>query len=194
MPSPQRQPLTSEEYLALERESQIRSEYISGQMRERSGVSLRHSTIVTNIVGGLWSQTRGKGCHVHANDLRVKVSLTGTYTYPDVVAFCGEARLEDEHHDTLLNPAVIIEVLSPSTEAYDRGEKFAQYRRIDSLREYALITQDKVAVEYYWLRGANWVMRDIEGPDATLRLESIDCQLSVAAIYEGVELNYAKGC
>lgn len=109
------------------------------------------------------------------------------YTYPDVVAVCDEPRFEDTHIDTLLNPLVIVEVLSESTEAYDRGEKFAHYRRLDTLREYVLVAQDKVRVEHYVREGEQWILSEISDSDGTLHLASVDCHVMLAAIYEKVE-------
>jgi Uma2 family endonuclease len=151
--------MTPGEYLELERKSEIRSEYIAGRMIAMSRSSLRHSLIAGNLLDEVSSQMRGRDGEAYAKGLRVKVSLTGMYTYPDVVAVCGEVRLEDEHFDTLLNPMVIVEVLSESTEAYDRGEKFAHYRRLDSLREYVLVAQDKVRVEHFRREGEEWICR-----------------------------------
>lgn len=109
------------------------------------------------------------------------------YTYPDIVALCGEPRLEDAHGDTLLNPAVIVEVLSDSTEAYEHGEKFAHYRRLETLREYVLVAQNKVRVEHYRREGEEWVLSEISDPEGILHLPSIECRVSVAAIYEKVD-------
>lgn len=187
MSSPKPSLLTPAEYLEFERKSEIRSEYIAGRIFAMSGASRRHSLIAGNLHGEIWSRLRGRDCEVHMNDLRVKVSPTGMYTYPDIVALCGEARLEDEHFDTLLNPTVIVEVLSESTEAYDRGEKFAHYRRLDTLREYVLVAQDKIRIEHYRREGEEWILSEVSGPDATLHLASIDCHVEVAAIYEKVE-------
>ena len=181
--------MTPGEYLELERKSEFRSEYIAGRMYAMSGASLRHALIASNLHGEIWSQLRGKGCKVVMNDLRVKVSPTGLYTYPDIVAFCGDALLEDEHFDTLLNPTVIAEVLSESTEAFDRGEKFAHYRRLDTLREYVLVAQDKIRVEHFRREGEAWVLSEVNGPDATLYLGSIDCHIPLAAIYEKVQFD-----
>ncbi|MEA2164170.1 MAG: hypothetical protein QOK37_2297 [Thermoanaerobaculia bacterium] len=181
--------LTPQEYLDLERKSEIRSEYIDGEMIAMSGASRRHARIAGNLHGEIWARLRGTGCEVYINDLRVKVSPTGMYTYPDIVALCGEPELEDEHVDTLLNPSVIIEVLSDSTEAYDRGEKFAHYRRIDSLREYVLVSQNKVRVEHYRRDADQWILSEISGPDAILHLQSIDCHVAVSTIYEKVEFD-----
>jgi Uma2 family endonuclease len=189
--------LTPAEYLAIERKSEIRSEYIGGRMYAMSGAGSwhslnagngrRHSLIAGNVFGAMWSQIRGKGCEAHMNDMRVKVSPTGLYTYPDIVAVCGEARFEDAEIDTLLNPTVIVEVLSPSTEAYDRGEKFANYRRVDTLREYVLVAQDKIRIEHYRCEGEQWILSEVGGPEATLHLGSIDCHIQVSAIYEKIE-------
>src|SRR5689334_16365950 len=128
--------ITPAEYLELERKAEIRSEYIAGRMYATSGANEPHNLIAGNVFVELRNQTRGRNCRAYMADMRVKVSSTGMYTYPDIAALCGEPRLEDVHVDTLLNPDIIVEVLSPSTEAYDRGEKFAHYRRIESLREY----------------------------------------------------------
>ena len=179
--------MTPGEYLELERKSEIRSEYIAGQMVVMSGSSRRHSLISGNLFGEVSSQMRGRDGEVHAKGMRVKVSPTGLYTYPDIVAVCGEVLLEDEHLDTLLNPTVIVEVLSESTEAYDRGEKFAHYRRLDTLREYVLVAQNKIRIEHFRREGEEWILSEVSGPDATLHLASIDCHVAVAAIYEKVE-------
>lgn len=181
--------VTSGEYLELERKSETRSEYIAGRMFAMSGASRRHGLIAGNLHGEIWSRMRGRDCEVHISDMRVKVSSTGMYTYPDLVAVCGEVLLEDEHLDTLLNPTVIVEVLSESTEAYDRGEKFAHYRRLDSLREYVLVAQDKIRIEHFRREGEEWILSEISGPEATLHLGSIGCHVAVAAIYEKIEFN-----
>lgn len=189
MSLPQPSLLTPQEYLDLERKSEIRSEYIAGEMFAMSGASRRHGLIAGNFFRELSSQLRDKACEAHKSDLRVKVSPTGMYTYPDIVALCGEPEIEDEHVDTLLNPSVIIEVLSDSTEAYDRGEKFAHYRRIDSLREYVLVSQNKIRVEHYRRDGDEWILSEVSGPEAILHLESIDCHVPVSTIYEKVEFD-----
>jgi Uma2 family endonuclease len=187
MSSPSPSLLTEREYLALERKSEIRSEYIAGRVFVMSGATRRHNLIAGNLYREINSQLRGRPCEAYVSDMRVKVAPTGMYTYPDIVALCGEPRLEDAHGDTLLNPAVIVEVLSESTEAYDRGEKFAHYRRLETLREYVLVAQNKVCVEHYGRRGEEWVLSEISDPEGTLHLPSIDCRVSVAAIYEKVD-------
>jgi Uma2 family endonuclease len=121
--------LTREEYLAIERKSEFRSEYFDGDMVAKTGASRHHNLIVANITRELGQQLKGKPSELYANNMRVKVTSTGLYTYPDVVVVCGEPKFEDEYIDTLLNPTLIVEVLSSSTELYDRGKKFGHYRR-----------------------------------------------------------------
>lgn len=186
MSSPKPSLLTPGEYLELERKAEIRSEYIAGRMFAMSGASRRHGLIAGNLFREISSQLRGRDCEAQINDMRVKVSPTGMYTYPDIVAVCGEARFEDAHTDTLLNPTVIVEVLSESTEAYDRGEKFAHYRRLETLREYVLVAQDKIRIEHFRREGEEWILSEVSGSDATLHLGSIDCHVGVAAVYEKV--------
>jgi Uma2 family endonuclease len=179
--------LSPEEYLDIERKSEIRSEYIAGRMIAMSGASWRHGLIAGNFFRELSSQMRGRACHARIADQRVRVNPTGMYTYPDVVALCGEPEFEDAHVDTLLNPTVIVEVLSDSTEAYDRGGKFAHYRRIDSLREYVLVSQSEMRIDYYRRDADQWMLYEVSGPDDVLHLESIDCQVALSRIYEEVK-------
>jgi Uma2 family endonuclease len=180
---------TPERYLALERTSDHRSELIHGQIYAMSGASRRHNLIVLNIGGELRSQLRGRPCEAYVSDMRVKVSATTMYTYPDVVALCDAPRLEDTNGDTLLNPAVIFEVLSESTERYDRGEKFAHYRRIESLREYILVSQSTVRIERFVRHGDHWVFSDVADPAGTLPIETLGCEISLADVYERVDFS-----
>ena len=133
--------LTAPDYLAWERQQEIRHEFLNGQIFSMTGASRAHNVLCGNIFATLHSQLRGKPCEVYANDMRVKVSETGMYTYPDLVAAWGEPRFEDPAVDTLINPVLIIEVLSDSTERYDRGSKFTHYRSLASLQEYLLVSQ-----------------------------------------------------
>ena len=149
MSAPKPTLLTPREYLEIERKAEVRSEYIGGRLYAMPGSNRLHNLIAGNILAALKTQLRGKQCETYAADMRVKIAPTGTYTYPDVITVCGEPRFEDPFVDTLLNPTLIVEVLSTSTEAYDRGEKFAQYRSLDSLREYMLVAQNKSRVEHY---------------------------------------------
>jgi Uma2 family endonuclease len=179
--------VTEREYLELERRSEIRSEYLAGRIYAMSGASRRHNLVALNLAGELRAQLRGRPCEAYVSDMRVKVSPTRMYTYPDVVALCGEPRFEDTAVDTLLNPSVIIEVLSTSTESYDRGEKFFQYRRIETLREYVLVAQSKMRVEHYRREGEHWILTEISTPDGILELSSINCRIELPAIYEKVD-------
>lgn len=186
--SPLAQPyITPAEYLAAERKAAEKSEYINGHVYAMAGASRVHNLIALNAASELRAQVRGRPCEVYANDMRVKVERTGMYTYPDVVGLCDGPRFEDDSVDTLLNPAVIIEVLSPSTERYDRGEKFAHYRRLESLREYILIAQDIRRVEHYRREGDSWVLTEISEPDAALDIPSLSATLRLSDIYDRVE-------
>ncbi len=181
---------TPEQYLALERKAEYKNEYMNGQIYAMSGASRWHNLITGNLAAELHAQLRGRPCEAYISDMRVKVSLTGMYAYPDVVAVCGEPLSEDRHRDTLINPNVIIEVLSVATEANDRGEKFAHYRRLDSLMEYVLVAQDKVLVEHYARHGDNggqWILTVISDSDGALHLASIGCDVALQDIYDRVE-------
>lgn len=186
MPLAQRR-YTPEEYLTLERASSTRSEYVNGRINAMTGASENHNQIAGNIYTQLRLLLRGKPCRAYMSEMRVKVSPTGLYTYPDVVAVCGERHREDSHFDTLLNPSLIVEVLSDSTEKYDRGEKFAHYRRLESLREYVLVAQNRVLVERYVRQGDLWVFSDISDPDGSLALNSVGCTIQMRDVYEMVE-------
>jgi len=183
---------TPEQYLELERKALYKSEYVNGHIFAMSGASRPHNLIAGNVFGELRPQLRGRPCEAYVSDMRVKVSPTGLYTYPDIAVVCGEILLDDAHNDTLLNPVVLIEVLSPSTEAYDRGEKFAHYRRLASLQEYVLIAQDKVRVEHFKRQGDQWVLTEISDIEGVLRLPAIECQVTLKDIYERVEFPSAE--
>jgi Uma2 family endonuclease len=180
---------TPQEYVALERKAAYKSEYINGFIFAMAGASHRHNLIVVNVAREVSLQFKGRPCEIYVSDMRVNVSETGLYTYPDVVALCDEPRFEDAELDTLLNPSVIVEVLSESTEAYDRGEKFAHYRRLASLAEYVLIAQDKIRVEHYARQGEQWVLSEISDPGGTLHLASVGCDLALREIYDRVEFS-----
>jgi Uma2 family endonuclease len=176
------------EYLAFERaQTDVKHEYLDGEITAMSGASLAHNLIAVNVLTVIRTQMRGRPCNVFGGDMRVKVSATGLYTYPDISALCGERQLEDDAFDTLLNPSVIIEILSPSTEAYDRGVKFAHYQRIASLQVYALIAQDQRRIEIYRRQERdNWLYSAVDGLDAKVSLDVIGCELTAADVYEGV--------
>lgn len=177
------------EYLEMELHSETRHEYVNGRIYEMSpGATSVHYRICLNLIGTLYNQTRNRSCHVFTGDARVKVSPTGMYTYPDISALCGEPRFENfKGVDTVLNPSVIIEVLSRTTEEYDRGDKFEHYSRLESLQEYVLVSQRRMRVEQFVRDGADWRLSDLRDPEAVLRLASIGCEIPLAEIYEGVE-------
>lgn len=181
--------LTPAEYLALERKATTKSEYFDGQIYAMSGASRAHNLIVANLLSALHPQLSKRDCEVYANDMRVKVDVTGLYTYPDVLVVCDEPRFEDASLDTLLNPNVLVEVLSPSTEAYDRGEKFSHYRHLESLQEYVLVAQNCIRVEHYLRQEEQWLLTEFSEFVDLFRLPSINCELSTRAIYAKVKLS-----
>jgi Uma2 family endonuclease len=179
--------LTSQEYLALERKASFRSEFYEGQAFAMAGASEGHVLIVLNVASEVRARLRETPCRVYANDMRVKVAATGLYTYPDVIGLCDPPSFEDDRRDTLLNPALVVEVLSPSTEAYDRGRKAEHYRRIPSLREYLLVAQDAVHVELYRREDQDrWLLAEANGLDGVLHLASVGCDLSLRDVYDKV--------
>ena len=182
--SAQPQPgITPEQYLAIEREAEFRSEYYDGVMYAMSGGSYWHGNIIGNLSGELRQALKGKRCGVVPNDLRVQIGPRA-YTYPDVVVVCGDAKFIDKRTDTLLNPTLLIEVLSPSTEGHDRKFKSKYYRQIESLQEYALVWQTEPHVEIYRrLPDGDWLLHEPAGMDATCRLESVDCSIPMSEIY-----------
>ena len=183
--------LTPEEYLARERKALTKSEYRNGQVYALPGASRKHNIIAVHVSGELYIQLKERSCEIYTNDMRVKVSSAGLYTYPDVVVVCEEPQFEDTHFDTLLNPTVLIEVPSPSTAAYDRGEKFASYQKLDSLCEYVLISQDRIRVEHYLRQEQTWDLTEFHSLSDVFRLVSIACELSLQAIYAKVQFSEA---
>ncbi|MSQ47379.1 MAG: Uma2 family endonuclease [Deltaproteobacteria bacterium] len=182
--------LTPEEYLAIERKAEYKSEYVNGEMFGMAGASVRHVLIVTNLVVSLGGQLRGRPCAVYSADLRVRVSPTGLYTYPDVIVVCGQAQLADDQKDTLLNPTLIIEVLSDSTKDYDRGGKFQHYRTFASLMGYVLVSQETCHVERFVRQPENrWLLSETDDVKDTMHLSSIECELVLAEVYDKVDLS-----
>lgn len=176
--------VTPEEYLEREERADSKSEYFNGEVFAMSGASPRHVLITNNISRELGNQLEGRRCAVMSSDLRVKVSETGLYTYPDVVVLCGKPLLDEKNHHTLLNPQVIVEVLSESTKNYDRAEKFEHYRTIDSFVEYVLVAQDKFHVEHFARQGdGSWVLRETNRLEDSIKLNSIGCELALARLY-----------
>ena len=180
--------LTEEQYLAIERAAEFKSEFLDGVMYAMSGGSMRHSYLAVNLIAELRAMLRGGECQIFNSDLRVRVSAR-MYAYPDVSVVCGKPLLADDHQDILFNPIVIVEVLSPSTEQYDRGMKFQLYRTIESLREYILVDQDKVLIEQYIRQDAStWTLRDHQTLEDELKMNSIGVSLPLRLIYDRVDL------
>ena len=179
--------ITPEEYLALERAAEYKSEYFNGEIFSMAGASPAHNRIAHSISGQFYLQLRGGPCETSQSDQRLKVSQTGLYTYPDLLVVCGESQYDDRMTDTLLNPTLILEILSPSTESYDRGDKFAHYRSIKTLKEYVLVAQNKPRIERF-VRGPNetWIYHESSELDAVVEFASIPARLALAEVYEDV--------
>jgi Uma2 family endonuclease len=184
--------ITPEEYLNRERQAEHRSEYYRGEMFAMAGASANHNWIVLNTGSHLREQLKSKPCRVYPSDLKLRVEATGLFTYPDLSIVCGEPRLESDHGDVLLNPVVLVEVLSDSTEAYDRGKKFEHYRTIPSLQHYVLITQDRHSIDCFTRsNGESWNLTSCKGLSGKITLEAIECELLGSEVYDKVVfMNY----
>jgi Uma2 family endonuclease len=177
---------TVESYLAFERQSEIKHEFLNGEIYDLTGASPNHVFITGNTFASLHTQLRKQPCRIYSNDMRVRVSA-GHYTYPDIIVVCGEPQSDKDNGDNLLNPTLIIEVLSPSTEGYDRGDKFGSYRGLESLQEYVLIAQDKYQIEHYVRQSeGGWLFSDASKPEDVVVLPSINCTLLLSDVYEKV--------
>jgi len=174
-------PLTEEQYLAIERRAETKSEFHDGQMFAMAGGSPNHSLLAGMMISLLNSQ-KPPGCRVFTSDMRIKAAKAGLHTYPDCSVVCGELQLFSK--DCLLNPLLIVEVLSPSTEGYDRGKKFELYRTIESFREYLVVHQDCRHVEHYSRQDDNsWLLRDYQGTEACVQIASLGMSISLADLY-----------
>lgn len=181
--------LTAEEYLSLERHAPSKSEYLDGTIVAMAGASEEHNLIFGNMFASLHPQLGRRGCRVYPRDMRVKIAALNIYTYPDLSIACGESQFDEGKRDSLLNPTVIVEILSPSTAMYDRTTKFARYRHLPSLREYILVTQDAILLEHFVRQPDDrWLWAALEQPTDTLTLASVGCVLSLAEIYASVPL------
>lgn len=177
---------TPEQYLEMERKAEHKSEYWNGEIVAMAGGSKQHSLISVNISGELRARLKDKPCRTYSSDLRVRVAQT-RYFYPDVSVVCGEPEFAGEEADMLINPMVLVEVLSPSTEDKDRGIKFIFYRQIPTLTDYVMVSQDEPRVEHYARQeDGRWLLTDLRGPDAVLRLPSIGCELPLSEVYARV--------
>lgn len=182
--------LSFDEWLEGERAAiEGRTEYVGGEVFAMTGASLAHGAIVSNINREISTQLKGRSCQVYASDVKVHIRSVDAAEYPDLVALCGEPELLDDRRDVLLNPSLIVEVLSESTEAYDRGEKFALYRQIPGLREHLLVSQNRVGIELY-TQGADgrWTLTDHTDLADIVPLSSIDCSLALAEVYDKLEV------
>lgn len=190
---------TAEEYLCFERAAEERHEYLDGVIYAMAGESEAHGIICTNLTAALVSQLRGTPCRVLSKDIKVRSgpyrpdTRKGMWSYPDLVVVCGASQHHDQRQDVLLNPTVLVEVLSPSTASFDRGEKFHRYRRwLPSLHEYVLVAQDQPLVEHYSRQDAGrWTLDTLQGLDATLRLPSLDCQVPLVEVYDRIVFPHA---
>lgn len=180
---------TPDQYLSLERNSEIRHEYLDGFVYAMAGESPEHSTICFNLVVAIGLQLRDKPCRGFSPNMKVRTSRSGLYAYPDLAVVCGEPTFHDERRDVITNPVVIFEVLSPSTEAYDRGEKFLRYRtEIETLQDYVLVSQDRPRIEHFSRQpDGSWLSSEVSGLAETLSLSSIDCRIELAEVYSRIE-------
>ncbi len=184
--------VTPEEYLAREEKAEHKSEYRNGEIVALAGGSANHNQIAVNITTSLAQQLKPKGCRVFTSDLRLHIAKRGLYTYPDVMIICGRLEFVPGRNDTVTNPIVIFEVLSQSTEVYDRTLKFAMYRQIPSLQDYVLIDQTKPYIDYFRREGHFWVLEALERIDTTLTLRSLDVSIPLETIYSQVECQDTK--
>ena len=177
--------LTPDEYLAIEREAEYKSEYFNGEIFAMAGGTGDHSNLAADLIVCIGRRLAGRRCRVYTSDLKVRSGPNDLYTYPDVTVVCGKPVYSDTHKDVLTNPRVIFEVLSDSTEARDRGFKFRQYKQIDSLEEYVLVSQTEPFVERYSRsEGGEWTgYGEAKGPDAILVLTSLGIEIPLSEIY-----------
>jgi len=187
---PEKKKISPEEYLALERESENRNEYFGGEFFAMAGASRAHNQISSNIVRVLGNQLLEKPCSVFSSDMKVRMTEIEKYTYPDIVVVCENEKYEDESYDVLLNPVLIMEILSDTTEAYDRGDKFVHYQLLDSLVEYILISQYFCRVEKFTRQDdGTWIYSQYQTKEHVVELESVMCSLPIIEIYGKVTLN-----
>lgn len=183
------QTLSPQDFLAFERGAETKHEYVAGDVLAMTGASERHNLIVANLVAGLHAQMIDRPGRVYPSDLRVAVSADGPFYYPDVVALCEEPRFLDDENDTLVNPGVLIEVLSPSTEALVRGPRFADYRTIGSLQEVVFVSQKAMRVEHFVRHeGGHWLLTDHASSESIVELLTLGCRLELARVYDKTEI------
>jgi Uma2 family endonuclease len=185
--------LTPEEYLRIEREAPYKSEYYAGEMFAMAGGSANHSLITANTLVTMGSRLRGRRCRAYDSNLRIGILEEDLYSYPDASVFCAPLAFVPGTDDTAVNPTVIVEVLSKSTEAYDRGKKFEHYRRLASLREYILVSQDSPTIERFAREAdGRWVLTEAKGMGAVLRLDALEIDVPLAEIYDQVDFRASE--
>ncbi len=181
--------LTAEEYLEIEAKNEFRSEFVHGEMFAMAVPTNNHSWIVSNVLGRLSEQLRGRLCGARSSEKRLHVAGFGAFTYPDVVVTCGPDRLYKDGR-SITDATAVIEVLSPSTQDYDRGEKFRIYRALPSFSDYLLLAQDEIRAEHHTrLPDGAWLLRDFSSPTDIIELKSVGCRLELQSLYERVEFN-----
>lgn len=179
--------MTEAQYLEFERASEIKHEYFKGEVFAMAGASEEHDSICMNIATTLLPQIRKNGCKVHSSDMRLKILATGLFTYPDLTIYCGDLVFTGDKPDTLTNPTIIFEVLSPSTEIHDRNAKFRHYQQIPSLQEYVLMAQDRPRIERFLRQNdRTWLYVDVNGLDSTIEFPTVRAMLALADAYEQV--------
>ena len=178
---------TGEDYLAWEREADFKSEYLRGQIYAMSGASVEHNTISMNLSSEIHAQLKGRPCRAFVSDMKVQIDTADAYFYPDISGLCGELEFHDDKRDTYRNPQLVIEILSDSTESYDRGKKFLHYQMLPSLKEFVIVSQKTAVVEVYRKDGDRWIYQLSRGSGAVLRLESVGCEVPFEEIYRNVE-------
>ena len=186
--------LTPEQYLEIERKAEFKSEYFNGEMFAMAGAGYAHNLVTANLIATLNQQLRTRPCQVLSGDMRIHVAASDLYTYPDASVVCGEPKFLGNRTDTLLNPSLVVEVLSPSTEAYDRGRKFEHYQSIESVSEYLLISSDRVHADLFTRRADGaWELRRAAKPEDSLELQSIGVRLTLSDLYDKVDLTQTAG-
>lgn len=193
MPAITKELLPEAQYLEQERNAEYKSEYFRGEVFAMAGATKEHNSIVASLIGELYIYTKGKTCRVYPSDLRVHNPANSLYTYPDVTVVCGKEEYLDDTLDTLLNPQIIVEVLSPATEDYDRGTKFKLYRSIPSLQNYVLVSSTEQLVEVYTRNGDTWVLTTAKSLESHIHISSINLPLALRDIYAQVALPNQAG-
>ena len=179
--------LTPDEYLEIERVAEFKSEFFAGEMFAMAGGTPQHSLIATNLAREFGNLLKGGDCAAYNADLRIKIEATGLYTYPDLSVICGPLQFDEGTNDTVINPTVLVEVLSDSTEAYDRGKKFEHYRQIPALKDYLLVSQKEPRIEHFIRQSdGGWLLNEAAGLEASLQLPSLRIAIALGEVFDKV--------